>query len=568
MRKAFEALAILLSYSSRVQNARSIIILSVVTGAISGVGSATLIAVINAVVGGTPIHFPLGWTFLVLCFLIPAAGYCSEVLLVRLTAGAAHDLRIQLSQRILSAPYSLLEEIGAHRLLAIITEDTRTLTEVVSILPLSITQLAILTGCLVYLGWLSWLLLLVMLAYMLVGTITYQLPLQRAMRYFKLAREEWDHTFKAIRGITEGAKELKLNRDRREAFFSRQLEPPIAGIRSNEILGNALAAVSRKGGQILFFVFIGIVLFVTPRFLKVDHQISTGYVLTVLFMIAPFSIILGTLPSFGRAHIAAEKIRSLGLSLSHQPSEALSSGGTPAFPASSTDWRRLDLVDVMHVYRHEGAADEFCLGPLNLTFYPGQLVFLIGGNGSGKTTLAKLLIGLYEPSKGEICLDDKPITRENRDEYRQHFSVVFYDFYLFDKLLGIKHADLDARSTNYLVQLQLDHKVTVAGGELSTLELSQGQRKRLALLTAYLEDRPIYIFDEWASDQDPLFKEVFYHQILPELKARGKTVIVVTHDDRYYHVADRIIKVDQGQVEYDKSSLNATEVKDIPASIT
>lgn len=557
MGKAFEALAILLSYSRRVQNSRSIIILSVVTGAISGVGSATLIAVINAVVSGTSTRLPLGWVFLSLCFVIPAAGYCSEVLLVRLTAGAAHDLRIQLSQRILSAPYSLLEEIGAHRLLAIITEDTRTLTEVVSILPLAITQLAILTGCLVYLGWLSWLLLLLMLGYMLVGTITYRVPLQRAMRYFKLMREEWDHTFKAIRGITEGAKELKLNRDRREAFVSRQLEPPIAGIRRNEVVGNGLAAISRKGGQILFFVFIGIVLFVTPRFIHLDHQTLTGYVLTVLFMIAPFSIILGTLPSFGRAHIAAEKIRSLGLSLSNQPSEALGPGHTSALPASGTKWHRLDLVDVMHVYRHEGAADEFCLGPLNLTFYPGQLIFLIGGNGSGKTTLAKLLMGLYEPNKGEICLDDKTITRDNRDEYRQYFSVVFYDFYLFEQLLGVSNHDLDAKSKNYLIQLQLDHKVTVVGGELSTLELSQGQRKRLALLTAYLEDRPIYIFDEWASDQDPLFKDVFYHQILPELKSRGKTVIVVTHDDRYYHLADRLIKVDRGQVEYDKPSLAA-----------
>jgi putative ATP-binding cassette transporter len=558
MGKAFEALAILLSYSSRVQNSRSIIILSIVTGVVSGVGSATLIAVINAVVSGAPTRLPLGWTFLILCLVIPAAGYCSEVLLVRLTAGAAHDLRIQLSQRILSAPYSLLEEIGAHRLLAVITEDTRTLTEVVSILPLAITQLAILTGCLVYLGWLSWLLLLLMLGYMLVGTVTYRVPLQRAMRYFKLMREEWDHTFKAIRGITEGAKELKLNRDRREAFVSRQLQPPIAGIRRSEVAGNGLAAISRKGGQILFFVFIGVVLFVTPRFISLDHQTLTGYVLTVLFMIAPFSIILGTLPSFGRAHIAAEKIRSLGLSLSNQPSEAMASGIASALPASSTSWRRLDLIDVMHVYRHEGAVDEFCLGPLTLTFYPGQLIFLIGGNGSGKTTLAKLLMGLYEPKKGEICLDEKAITRDNRDDYRQYFSVVFYDFYLFDQLLGAAGADLDARSKNYLIQLQLDHKVTVAGGELSTLELSQGQRKRLALLTAYLEDRPIYIFDEWASDQDPLFKDVFYHQILPELKSRGKTVIVVTHDDRYYHLADRLIKVDRGQVEYDRPSLAAT----------
>ncbi|MCB1035646.1 MAG: cyclic peptide export ABC transporter, partial [Acidobacteria bacterium] len=74
------------------------------------------------------------------------------------------------------------------------------------------------------------------------------------------------------------------------------------------------------------------------------------------------------------------------------------------------------------------------------------------------------------------------------------------------------------------------------------------QRKRLALVTALLEDRPVYLFDEWAADQDPEFKEVFYHQLLPELKARGKTAIVISHDDRYYDVADRVVKLDTGRV--------------------
>jgi putative ATP-binding cassette transporter len=93
--------------------------------------------------------------------------------------------------------------------------------------------------------------------------------------------------------------------------------------------------------------------------------------------------------------------------------------------------------------------------------------------------------------------------------------------------------------------------VQVKDGTLSTIELSQGQRKRLALLTAFLEDRPFYIFDEWAADQDPFFREVFYLQLLPELKAKGKTVLVISHDDRYYSLGDRIIKLDYGKIEFD-----------------
>jgi putative ATP-binding cassette transporter len=156
-------------------------------------------------------------------------------------------------------------------------------------------------------------------------------------------------------------------------------------------------------------------------------------------------------------------------------------------------------------------------------------------------------VGLYPLSDGELRLDGELITDQNREWYRQHFSVVFSDFYLFESLLGLVSPGLDAQAKDYLVQLQLDHKVEVHDGVLSTTALSQGQRKRLALLTAYLEDRPIYVFDEWAADQDPQFKELFYTQLLPELKARGKAVLVISHDDRYFHLADWALKLEYGQ---------------------
>jgi putative ATP-binding cassette transporter len=196
--------------------------------------------------------------------------------------------------------------------------------------------------------------------------------------------------------------------------------------------------------------------------------------------------------------------------------------------------------------------DEFQLGPVNLTLTPGELIFLIGGNGSGKATLVKLLMGLYEPESGEIRVDNKPVTMADRDDYRQQFSAVFYDFYLFERLFGIEAKDIDDESQKYLDLLQLSHKLTVRNGNLSTIDLSQGQRKRVALLNAYLEDRPIYIFDEWAADQDPQFKQIFYYELVPELKSRGKTVIVISHDDRYYGLADRLITLESGTVEYDQ----------------
>ncbi len=197
----------------------------------------------------------------------------------------------------------------------------------------------------------------------------------------------------------------------------------------------------------------------------------------------------------------------------------------------------------------------FLLGPIDLELAAGEVTFIVGGNGSGKSTLAKVITGLYPPQAGAIYLDDVLITEQNQEWYREHFSSIFHDFYLFEQCLGFDRANLDREVEDYLQQLQLDRKVSVKNGVLSTIDLSQGQRKRLALLVNYLEDRPIYLFDEWASDQEPLFRDLFYKQILVKLKERGKAVIVITHDDRYFHLADRLIKLNYGKIEHKSEDL-------------
>ncbi|MFI1235193.1 ATP-binding cassette domain-containing protein [Nocardia salmonicida] len=190
----------------------------------------------------------------------------------------------------------------------------------------------------------------------------------------------------------------------------------------------------------------------------------------------------------------------------------------------------------------------FRLGPIDLVFEPGQITFIVGGNGSGKSTLAKLITGLYVPRSGSLSLNGERIDHDNIEWYRQNSSAVFTDFHLFEDYLGFDRPGIDADVQRYLDELQIAHKVTVQDGRLSTVDLSQGQRKRLALLTALLEDRQIYVFDEWAADQEPRFRDVFYHEILTDLKRRGKTVIVITHDDRYFDCADQLVKLDFGLV--------------------
>jgi putative ATP-binding cassette transporter len=254
------------------------------------------------------------------------------------------------------------------------------------------------------------------------------------------------------------------------------------------------------------------------------------------------------LPAFGRARVSLARVDNLGFSLrSRTDQEAAKTHAL--LPA---EWRRLELADVAMDYKGSSHERGFTLGPLHLEFRRGETAFLVGGNGSGKTTLAKMLVGLYLPDRGKIRIDDCRITGDTLEEYRQNFSAVFSDYCLFKRLIPELTPERRLRVEDCLARLRLNEHVRVEGCMLLAEPLSQGQRKRLALLIAYLEDRPFLVFDEWAADQDPTFKELFYKQLLPELREQGKTIVVVTHDDRYFHTAQRIIKLESGALVEDK----------------
>lgn len=303
----------------------------------------------------------------------------------------------------------------------------------------------------------------------------------------------------------------------------------------------------------MFYGLIGLLLFAAPSIMRLSIESLTGYVFAALYMMTPVWVIIGSVPTFARGQVSLDKVQELGASLEPPPPVAKSTPVVPAGAAAALPdapaTLHLEISRVMFAYPDQLArGNHFVLGPVDFALRNGEVVFVTGGNGSGKSTFVKLLVGLYAPQSGEIRLNGQLIDDSNRHTYREHFSVVFSDYYLFDNLLGLKRPDLDADVRKYLVQLQMDHKVKVEDGRFSTIALSQGQRKRLALLTAYLENRPIYVFDEWAADQDPAYRRVFYEQLLPELKARGKCVVVITHDDRFFHLGDRVVKFDSGQL--------------------
>ncbi|MET0625042.1 MAG: cyclic peptide export ABC transporter [Pyrinomonadaceae bacterium] len=521
-----------------------IVALAVFAGLVTGVSNSAILALINVVLSGPESGAAaILWSFVGLCALMLVSRIVSEVLLLRLSQDAIYNLRQELARRILAAPLRRLEEQGAHRLLMSLTSDVPGIAQALNTIAVLCIQVAIVVSILIYMAWLSPTLLLCVCGFMAVGIASYQLMTRSGMGELELVREHWDQLYKHFTALTEGIKELKLHGPRRRSFRTELLDPAAHTVRRHNVRGMSTLIIATCWGQLLFFVLIGALIFALPALQQVGRQELTGYTITILYMITPLQTILGLLPELGRANIAMQKVDKLGLSLSADAEP------DPADDARPPTWRSLELIGVTHAYHRERENSSFTLGPIDLSFTPGELVFLIGGNGSGKTTLAKLLTGLYLPESGAIRLDGRDVDDENREAYRQLFSVVFSDFFLFESLLGLPAAQLDGHIQDLLVQLQLQHKVQIKEGELSTIDLSQGQRKRLALLTAYLEDRQIYLFDEWAADQDPLFKEIFYYRLLPELKRRGKTVVVISHDDRYYHVADRVIKLDYGKVE-------------------
>jgi putative pyoverdin transport system ATP-binding/permease protein len=472
------------------------------------------------------------------------ANITAQILLANFAQRSSANLRRDLVGKILNVPLRQLEEIGAPRLMVSLTEDVLSLTEAMLAIPTFAMNAAILVGGAVYLGWLSWGILLIMGVFILIGAIAYRVLIRSGFSHLFAARDQQDRLFGHFRALTEGIKELKLHRERRAVFFAENIHGCTERYKRHNIAAELRFIVAHNWSHLLFFTLIGLILFLLPTVENVSPQALTGYVVATLYLMGPLSGVLGSLSMFGRASAALRKVEQLGITLSARVGDHCPISRS----ADLLGFERLELSGVTHSYHREKEDDHFTLGPIDLTFRPGELVYLVGGNGSGKSTLAKVITGLYPPEQGVIRVDGRVIDEANRDDYRQYFSAVFADFYLFDNLLGSPSPELDAQAREYLELLHLGHKVKVAGGTLSTTQLSQGQRKRLALLSAYLEDRPFYLFDEWASDQDPLFKELFYTQLLPDLKARNKAVLVITHDDHYFHLADRIVKLDYGHV--------------------
>jgi putative pyoverdin transport system ATP-binding/permease protein len=519
--------------------------IAVITGCLAGGSSAGQLALVTRAIDEKGANATAALAFFALCGISLAASVISHLLLARLTQDNLFHMRLWISRCVLAAPLKRVQALGPHRLMAALTSDVESIVGAQETTPSLLIEGSKVTAAFAYLYTLSPPLLLGVLIFVFVCLFAVQGPLGWAWRVMKQARDAENTLFNHFRAATEGGKELKMDARRRRAFLDEDFTNTahlLKMLRLKSILGLVLVD---RWVETLFFLLLGVVVFLAPLRLAIEPETMTGFVLAILFLGGPLTLVGGWLPAISKGIVAFRNLEEMGLSLTAQ---AARPGPTPAaFDRKSPE--ALELVAVAHAYPGENGESGYALGPISLRIEPGELVFITGGNGSGKTTLALVLLGLLAPESGEIRLDGVAVTAANRDAYRQNFAAVFADAYVFDSLLGYTGAEAQARANEMLALLRLDHKLSINEGRFSTTELSRGQRKRIALLTAYVEDRPFYLFDEWAAEQDPQFRELFYRHLLPDLKKQGKTVLVITHDDRYFKCADRLLRMNLGKLE-------------------
>ncbi|MCF6437467.1 MULTISPECIES: cyclic peptide export ABC transporter [Pseudoalteromonas] len=464
----------------------------------------------------------------------------SETMVAQTSIDATVGLRKKLYKRVSQLPIQSLEQIGQSRILTAMNNDIARVTEGAAVFPNILVASATLFGMLAFLMYLKLEVFLFIVAIIIFGALTYRIPLFFGQKYMARSRNSFDGIQEGMRGLIYGAKELKLNQQKKQAFLEESLHAYEEKFRAAQKRGRFYLSAGMNYGTLISFFAIGIVTYIMANYYGLSQNNLQGIVMVLLYITGPMAALTSLVNNIIMARIAAKKLDKL---LQEMPIEETSDW------SEAIDCQQLHVKGVEYIYPAKSSEDkEFHLGPVDLTLHRGEVTYLVGGNGSGKTTLSKLLSLHYVPSKGSICFDDQAVTNLNREACRQSISAIYSDFYLFTKLYGLAPDELDQRAAENLKELGLDEKVTIHDGVFSTTDLSAGQKKRLALLVTYLEDRTIYVFDEWAADQDPSFKDIFYYQILPELKRLNKMVIVITHDDRYFHLADKVVKMENGQV--------------------
>jgi putative ATP-binding cassette transporter len=452
-------------------------------------------------------------------------------------------LRVRLSNKIRQADLGPLEHLGRSRIYASMQTETVTISQATSPMILACQGIILILFSMIYTFFLSRVAFFLTVAIVGGGAVVHFRSRAKLIVEMDAATTKENEFFDVLTDLLEGFKEMKLSQARGRALFTElsRIADDVAETKTTTALRYADYYIFT---QVLFYLLIGAMVFVLPSLSSVYSAQVTQLTAAILFIIGPITAVVGSLPTFQSAEHAFENIARLETELDHARvvHNTLHAGNGDPPPVMKT----IELRGIEFSYTDRLGQRLFTVGPLDLTLKRGELVLVIGGNGSGKSTLLKLLTALYYPAEGSIRLNGVDVRALGYQTYRELYSAIFADYHLFERMYGI--SDIDDKRVFQLLQLmKLESKTSWHEGRFANQDLSTGQRKRLALIISLLEDKQVYVFDEWAADQDPSFRKFFYETMLPEMKRRGKTIIAAVHDDRYFHMGDRVLMMEGGK---------------------
>ncbi len=508
------------------------IVLSILISVITGLGNAALIPLITkSVYNGRN----LSELFIGLCLAVLLLRSISVYIMTKISSTTVLEMRKRFFLALNGASFVNIEKLGPARVSTAFHSDISDVSSGVTSMPGVVIGTITTVGLLAYVGYLNLMVLGLACGFLVVGATVYFLLVRKGNFFFRRSRLRLDLIHSGLEGILRGTKEIKINRELRSRNLNERLIVPAVSIRNDTVRALNLYQVGESWGELLAFMAIGLVLF--SGLAQGQEQTNMEIVLALLYLTNPMVQVLSLLPNVVRAAVAYENLEKLYQKINDCEIES--------WDESGGFWDTIRLEKVTFDYDAVEGEHPFRVGPLNMHFRKGEVVFISGGNGSGKTTLLKLLTLLYKPSSGCIYFGTVAVDERNRDALRQNFSAVYSDHYLFGTL---SKPDFDRRVAQaYLERFGLSQKTRITeDGSFSTQDLSAGQKRRLSLVNALLEDRDIIVFDEFAADQDVEYKKLFYETLLPELRDRGKLVIAITHDESYFHCCDRRIRLENG----------------------
>ncbi len=517
----------------------------VASSTVSGLSRGLLLATFNAaavVATEGNVEMWLVFAFAAVLAVHLITKYDSSYQGTRLVKRMVQRQRLQLCEKLLFSQLRFVERKGTSKVYAHISADITLLGESAMVFIQNIEAAIMLFFAFIYIGWLSIPGLIAALLALLIGTTIYRIQDRKTANVLQESRQKEDEFFKGVYELVGGFKELKLNRAQ-HVGLAEHLRKISSEYRRLSVTGTALHQITVVTSEAFIFGLVAVLIFVLPPLFPSAAISVFQFLATVLFMIAPAEQLLSSANTISHARIALEKIEDFERDLS----AGMVDPASREREIKPFIFNSVELKDIHYHFEGQDDENQFDLGPINLRLDRGEVLFICGGNGAGKTTLLKLLTGLYYPNSGSLLVDEKPVALLDKQRYREMFGVVFGDFYLFQRLYGIDTPD--PKFVEELLQdLQIQDKTRLQGNMFTTTDLSSGQRKRLAYAVSRLSDRQIYVFDEFAADQDPGFREYFYTAIVPELKRQGKTVVAVTHDDRWFAGGDRLIKLEYGKI--------------------